>query len=235
MACRSQWGGVEERFSLFLSLAVAVDLPARGDREDLTWLWHRCTTVSLSLIVNFTRLSDSDLYSWQWQLMAAIPIPLRSQRIVLAVLGIGRSLYDMEMNAMQAIYSDGGTFIDASTTSAPSICHQFSPMSARSFHRDTTTSKNRTTYCTETSDCLAYSQHLLFHRLTWRFHMIGGGFTWWLTYWCIFSYFHRQPKICVNLTRLWCFDLQIDAGRELTQTTTLYMLGVEHIFGILLL
>jgi len=69
-----------------------------------------------------TRLSYSDLYSWQWQLMAAIPIPLRSQRIVLAVLGIGRSLYDMEMNAMQAIYSDGGTFIDASTTSAPSIC-----------------------------------------------------------------------------------------------------------------
>ena len=33
--------------------------------------------------------------------------------MVLAVLGIGRSLYDMEMNAMQAIYSDGGTFIDA--------------------------------------------------------------------------------------------------------------------------
>ena len=94
------------------------------------------------------------------------------------------------------------------TTSAPSICRQFNPMSALSFHfHPNTTTSNRTTYCTETSDCLAYSQHLLFHRLTWRFHMIGGGFTWWLTYWCIFSYFHRQPKICVNITRLWMFRL----------------------------
>src|SRR5210317_158121 len=97
--------------------------------------------------------------------------------MVLAVLGIGRSLYEMEMNAMQAIYSDGGTFIDAYDSLAPSICRQFNPMSALSFHPNTTTSKNRTTYCTETSDCLAYSQHLLFHRLTWRFHMIGGGLT----------------------------------------------------------
>ena len=45
------------------------------------------------------------------------------------------------------------------------------------------------------------------NRLTWRFHMIGGDFTWWLTYWCIFSYFHRQPKIGVNQTRLWMFWL----------------------------
>src|SRR5210317_320618 len=102
--------------------------------------------------------------------MAAIPIPipLRSQRIVLAVLGIGRSLYDMEMNAMQAIYSDGGTFIDASTTSAPSICRQFNPMSALSFHPNTTTSKNRTTYCTETSDCLHIHSIYCSNRLTWR-------------------------------------------------------------------
>ncbi len=32
--------------------------------------------------------------------------------MVLVALGMGRALYDMEMNAMQTIYSDGGTFID---------------------------------------------------------------------------------------------------------------------------
>ena len=54
-------------------------------------------------------------------------------------------------------------------------------------------------------------------------------------YYCIFSYFHRQPKICVNQGAFEYFELHIDAGRELAQTTALYMLGLEYIFAILLL
>ena len=79
VSVRRSWSWGEPLSVSVVTCCCCFDLPAWGDREDLTWLWHRYTTVSLSLIVNFTRLSYSDLYSWQWQLMASIPIPLRSQ------------------------------------------------------------------------------------------------------------------------------------------------------------
>jgi hypothetical protein len=94
--------------------------------------------------------------------------------MVLAVLVIGRSLYDMEMNAMQAIYSDGGTFIDAYDFSSFYLAQpdvrsfvQLVPPHLRTERRIVlklaTAMHIHSIYCS--------------NRLTWRLHMIGGGFT----------------------------------------------------------
>ena len=107
---------------------------------------------------------------------------------------MGRALYDMEMNAIaQAVYYNGGTETELLLSVVVISLAQWSALSS---HPDTTTSENRTTYCIETSDYHAYSQHLLFH---WTLMEIP--YDWW------------QLSMMINLTIAY-FPTSIDSQKS---------------------